>query len=64
MTPTLLEVTLAVVVAVLAFMWAVQVLPLLWAHIVAFFNDTLGDQAKDQKNDNIQSKDDDVSNSW
>jgi hypothetical protein len=59
MTPTLLEVTLAVVVAVLAFVWAVQVLPLLWAHIAAFLNDTLGDQSKDQENDNVQSEDDD-----
>jgi len=64
MTPTLLEVTLAVVVAVLAFLWAVQVLPLLWAHLAAFFNHTLGDQSKDQDHDNIQSKDDDTPKSW
>ncbi len=47
MTPTLLEVTLAVIIAVLAFLWAVQVLPLLIERIIAFFNATHSGQSKD-----------------
>lgn len=64
MTPTLLETTLAVVVAVLAFVWAVQVLPLIFAYVAAFFKDTLGDQGKDQDHDNVQSGNDDDPRAW
>jgi len=64
MTPTLLEVTLAVIVAVLAFLWAVQVLPLLIERIIALFQETPGDQRKDHTYGNVQSKDDDDSQSW
>jgi hypothetical protein len=64
MTPTLLEVTLAVIIALLAFLWAVQVLPLLIEHIIAFFNATHGGQSKDQTDGNVQSKNDDDSQPW
>lgn len=64
MTPTLLELTLAVIVAVLAFLWAVQVLPLLIERIIAFFNATDGGQSKDHNHGNVQSKNDDDSQSW
>jgi regulator of protease activity HflC (stomatin/prohibitin superfamily) len=62
MTPTLLEVTLAVIVAVLAFLWAVQVLPLLIERIIALFEETPGDQRKDHTHGNVQSEDDNDSN--
>lgn len=64
MTPTLLEVTLAVIVAVLAFLWAVQVLPLLIERVIAFFNAAHGDQSKDDLDGNVQSKNDDDSQPW
>jgi lipopolysaccharide export LptBFGC system permease protein LptF len=62
MSPTLLELTLALVAAVLVFLLALQLIPLVIERLARYFDQTLGDQqqTKEHIHDTDQFKDDNV----